>query len=256
MARSRRRAGLTAPTCGCGSSRVSSEWSAAMLWLMAITTRVIAPRLTGSWRNCIAPSPCPCCCVGIRRRRAGVMCAMRAGTWTAARITAIRPPCCYWRRWPQIHPDHGGAACRKRSAVAVASAARTVPTLCGACGDNDVFRGARLTVVPVSVDVLEGFGALASLREGWERLFLARPNEPSTSFEWTSAMAVHHVRPGDRCLVLASAGHCACWAGPTGAAPNENPRSARRNACALLRGLQHAQRLAARLQPTARQCRR
>jgi CelD/BcsL family acetyltransferase involved in cellulose biosynthesis len=54
----------------------------------------------------------------------------------------------------------------------------------------------------VTVDVTEGFGALLSLRDHWERLFLARANEPSTSFEWTLAMAGHHVTPDDRCLLL------------------------------------------------------
>jgi CelD/BcsL family acetyltransferase involved in cellulose biosynthesis len=52
------------------------------------------------------------------------------------------------------------------------------------------------------VDVREGFDALPSLRDAWDRLFLARPNEPSVSFEWTMAMAAHHVRGDDRCLVL------------------------------------------------------
>ena len=61
---------------------------------------------------------------------------------------------------------------------------------------------AFVSVMPVSVDVLEGFGALASLKERWDQLFLSRPNEPSTSFEWTRAMATHHVQQGDRCLLV------------------------------------------------------
>lgn len=55
---------------------------------------------------------------------------------------------------------------------------------------------------PVSVDVSEGFGALPPLRAAWDGLFLSRPNEPSTSFEWTTAMASHHVKEDDRCFLL------------------------------------------------------
>ena len=61
---------------------------------------------------------------------------------------------------------------------------------------------ALVNATPVSVDVLEGFDALATLKERWDQLFLANPNEPSTSFEWTSAMATHYVRQGDRCLLV------------------------------------------------------
>lgn len=54
----------------------------------------------------------------------------------------------------------------------------------------------------VSTDVSEGFEQLASLQSRWDELFLLRPNEPSTSFEWVSAMARHHVRPNDRCFIV------------------------------------------------------
>lgn len=49
---------------------------------------------------------------------------------------------------------------------------------------------------------------IASLRAAWEGVFLARSNEPSTSFEWTSAMLRHHA-DGDECLLmrLSRAGH-------------------------------------------------
>jgi CelD/BcsL family acetyltransferase involved in cellulose biosynthesis len=50
----------------------------------------------------------------------------------------------------------------------------------------------------VVVRVSHDFSALPSLLQEWERLFRSRPNEPSTSFEWTAAMARHHVQPGDR----------------------------------------------------------
>ncbi len=46
--------------------------------------------------------------------------------------------------------------------------------------------------------VREGFDELPSLRDRWEALFCARPNEPSLSFEWTTAMARHHAKAGDR----------------------------------------------------------
>lgn len=61
---------------------------------------------------------------------------------------------------------------------------------------------ALVNATPVVVDVLEGFDALTSLKERWDQLFLGRPNEPSTSFEWTRAMTTHHVQQGDRCLLV------------------------------------------------------
>ena len=57
-------------------------------------------------------------------------------------------------------------------------------------------------VSDVSVKVTEGFTDLPALQDQWEALFQSCPNEPSTSFEWTSAMVRHHVRPGDRCFLL------------------------------------------------------
>jgi CelD/BcsL family acetyltransferase involved in cellulose biosynthesis len=42
---------------------------------------------------------------------------------------------------------------------------------------------------------------IASLQAAWEGIFLARANEPSTSFEWTSAMLRHHAA-GDQCLLM------------------------------------------------------
>lgn len=54
----------------------------------------------------------------------------------------------------------------------------------------------------VTVDVLEGFEGLPSLRDAWERVFRSRSHEPSASYEWTAAMAAHHVRPGDVCRLL------------------------------------------------------
>jgi CelD/BcsL family acetyltransferase involved in cellulose biosynthesis len=56
----------------------------------------------------------------------------------------------------------------------------------------------RAVASDLSVRVTEEFAELPQLREEWQALFCARPNEPSTSFEWTTAMARHHARPGDR----------------------------------------------------------
>jgi CelD/BcsL family acetyltransferase involved in cellulose biosynthesis len=50
--------------------------------------------------------------------------------------------------------------------------------------------------------VTEGLGELPSLQSRWEELFLSRANEPSLSFEWTSAMARHHVRGDDRAFLV------------------------------------------------------
>jgi len=54
----------------------------------------------------------------------------------------------------------------------------------------------------VSVQVTRAFGELSALRSQWTELFLSRPNEPSTSFEWTAAMVRHHVGPDDRCFLV------------------------------------------------------
>lgn len=56
--------------------------------------------------------------------------------------------------------------------------------------------------VAVSVRISDGFGELPGLRSDWQRLFGARGNEPSTSFEWTEAMVRHHLRPDDRGFLL------------------------------------------------------
>jgi CelD/BcsL family acetyltransferase involved in cellulose biosynthesis len=52
--------------------------------------------------------------------------------------------------------------------------------------------------IDYSVSVIEDLAGLPSLRAEWQALFGSRQNEPSTSFEWTSAMARHHQRSGDR----------------------------------------------------------
>ena len=54
----------------------------------------------------------------------------------------------------------------------------------------------------VSVNVTDAFNEIPELRTQWEALFRSRPNEPSTSFEWTTAMVRHHVRAGDRCFLV------------------------------------------------------
>lgn len=54
----------------------------------------------------------------------------------------------------------------------------------------------------LSVRVFGGFDQLRSLQTPWEHLFTAKPHEPSASFEWTLAMAAHHVRSGDACRVV------------------------------------------------------
>lgn len=63
-------------------------------------------------------------------------------------------------------------------------------------------QNARARVAGVSARVTEAFTDLPALQGQWEVLFQSRPNEPSTSFEWTSAMVRHHVRSGDRCFLL------------------------------------------------------
>ena len=55
---------------------------------------------------------------------------------------------------------------------------------------------ALLDVVSESVDDIPRFEA------AWHTLFEAEGIEPSTSFEWTSAMLQHHLRPGDRFFLL------------------------------------------------------
>ncbi len=59
-----------------------------------------------------------------------------------------------------------------------------------------------MSTTAVTVEVVQGFDALAALKDTWEAIFAVKPNEPSTSFEWMAAMAVHHVRPGDRCRLV------------------------------------------------------
>lgn len=54
----------------------------------------------------------------------------------------------------------------------------------------------------VRVEVIDGFGCLPALKPEWEALFTATPHEPSSSFEWTMALARNHVRPDDRCFVV------------------------------------------------------
>ena len=55
---------------------------------------------------------------------------------------------------------------------------------------------------PVLTTVTEGFADLSALRDQWRELFHSRAHEPSTSFEWTIAMARNHVRPSDRCVLI------------------------------------------------------
>ena len=54
----------------------------------------------------------------------------------------------------------------------------------------------------VEADVSHGFGGLARLQAAWEALFVSRQHEPCVSFEWTTAMVRHHVRPDDRCVLV------------------------------------------------------
>ena len=54
----------------------------------------------------------------------------------------------------------------------------------------------------ILVDVIHGFETLESWRHRWEEIFGARSHEPSSSFEWTSALARHHVRVGDACVLM------------------------------------------------------
>jgi CelD/BcsL family acetyltransferase involved in cellulose biosynthesis len=65
-----------------------------------------------------------------------------------------------------------------------------------------VMPGAVASTTAVTVHVSEGFGELQALRAQWQRLFGARGNEPSTSFEWTAAMVRHHLRPDDRAFLI------------------------------------------------------
>lgn len=55
---------------------------------------------------------------------------------------------------------------------------------------------------PVLTTVTDGFDGLLAFRDQWNDLFQSRAHEPSTSFEWTIAMARNHVRPSDRCVVV------------------------------------------------------
>jgi len=54
----------------------------------------------------------------------------------------------------------------------------------------------------ILVDVIHGFETLESWRHRWDEIFRARSHEPSSSFEWTSALARHHVRVGDACVLM------------------------------------------------------
>jgi CelD/BcsL family acetyltransferase involved in cellulose biosynthesis len=54
----------------------------------------------------------------------------------------------------------------------------------------------------IRAEVVHGFDTLESWRHRWDEIFRARAHEPSSSFEWTSALARHHVRAGDECLLM------------------------------------------------------
>ena len=54
----------------------------------------------------------------------------------------------------------------------------------------------------IDAEVSAGFAQLPGLRSAWEQVFVAGPNEPSTSFEWTSAMSRHHVQRADDCYLV------------------------------------------------------
>lgn len=54
----------------------------------------------------------------------------------------------------------------------------------------------------MEVELLHPPLAMADLHAEWEQLFRARRHEPSTSFEWTSALFAHHIGPGDEPMLL------------------------------------------------------
>jgi CelD/BcsL family acetyltransferase involved in cellulose biosynthesis len=54
----------------------------------------------------------------------------------------------------------------------------------------------------MEVELLKTPLAIGRLRADWERLFQARRHQPSTSFEWTSALLDHHIGPRDEPMLL------------------------------------------------------
>ena len=55
----------------------------------------------------------------------------------------------------------------------------------------------------IAATITRGFATLPAFAASWDELFSARAHEPSASFDWTSAMAEHHVKPDDHCFVVA-----------------------------------------------------
>jgi CelD/BcsL family acetyltransferase involved in cellulose biosynthesis len=56
----------------------------------------------------------------------------------------------------------------------------------------------------VRIEVIRGRESLATWRGAWQELFAASGSQPSTSFEWTSALARNHLDAGDRFVLLAA----------------------------------------------------
>ncbi len=54
----------------------------------------------------------------------------------------------------------------------------------------------------VSARIARGFGGADDMGQGWDEVFRARRNEPSTSLEWTRAMVRHHGRAGDERFLI------------------------------------------------------
>jgi CelD/BcsL family acetyltransferase involved in cellulose biosynthesis len=54
----------------------------------------------------------------------------------------------------------------------------------------------------IAVRVAGSFAGMPAMRQQWLRLFTTRPNEPSTSYEWTAAMIRYHLRADDRTFLI------------------------------------------------------
>jgi len=80
-------------------------------------------------------------------------------------------------------------------------AARHLFQLARVVDSHDRIRlGGRARVT--TVDVAAWGPDISAFEETWERLYAAPDNEPSTSFEWTSALLRHHVKRDDRVVLL------------------------------------------------------
>ena len=54
----------------------------------------------------------------------------------------------------------------------------------------------------IHIELLSTPASLSGFQADWERLFKARPHEPSTSFEWTQALRENHLKGDDEFFLL------------------------------------------------------